>query len=110
MYWRIRKIFISWGVRPPPETREIFNFIEMRISMEEYEKRMKVPYQVAKALKKGILKRQPCVICGNEKTHGHHEDYNKPLDVVWLCSLHHRKRHRELNIINLTIYNIYKLL
>lgn len=36
-----------------------------------------------------------CQSCGAEATvHGHHEDYTKPLEVVWLCSECHGKRHR----------------
>ena len=41
---------------------------------------------------KNILK-LPCQICGNNNSHGHHEDYSKPLEVVWLCAKHHSERH-----------------
>ena len=55
------------------------------------------------AVRKGILIRQRCVICvarqdfNDDKVHGHHEDYSKPMDVIWLCSFHHIKRHEQLN-------------
>ena len=52
---------------------------------------------VARAVKKGILVRQPCEMCGNEKTVAHHEDYDKPLAVTWLCQPCHKKRHIEIN-------------
>jgi len=51
---------------------------------------------VAKAIKNGELIRQACGVCGNEKVHAHHEDYDKPLDVVWLCHKHHMKLHATL--------------
>lgn len=41
------------------------------------------------------IKRKPCVICGSPKSEGHHEDYDKPLKVIWLCNKHHRLRHRK---------------
>ena len=49
------------------------------------------------AVKKGEIIKQPCSICGNIKAEAHHPDYNKPLDVIWLCSSHHKRLHAELN-------------
>lgn len=46
-----------------------------------------------RAIKAGILMRQPCIICLDEKVDAHHEDYTKPLDVVWICRLHHMQYH-----------------
>ncbi len=49
---------------------------------------------VGNALRDGKLKRQPCSICGVEKhVHGHHKDYTKPLDVIWLCAKCHHRVH-----------------
>ena len=48
---------------------------------------------VSKALLRGKLERQPCWVCG-EKAEAHHPDYDRPLDVVWLCSPHHKEVHK----------------
>jgi hypothetical protein len=37
-------------------------------------------------------------VCGRTRSHAHHDDYSKPLDVIWLCSTHHRSRHIEMEI------------
>jgi hypothetical protein len=50
----------------------------------------------SRAILKGTLVRQPCEVCGNEKSEAHHDDYSKPLDVRWLCSNHHRMVHGKL--------------
>ena len=48
------------------------------------------------ALEKAILskkiERGLCEICG-EKAHAHHDDYSKPLEVRWLCAMHHSRLH-----------------
>lgn len=44
------------------------------------------------ALRDGKLLKLPCLICGGE-SEAHHPDYSRPLDVVWLCSLHHKQAH-----------------
>lgn len=53
--------------------------------------------EVESAVRKGQLVPQPCERCGSDELiHAHHDDYNFPLAVMWLCPLHHRERHREL--------------
>lgn len=47
-------------------------------------------WKVWEALRYGRLKKLPCQICGSKKVQGHHKDYNRPLEVVWLCLQHHR--------------------
>lgn len=44
----------------------------------------------------GLLVRQPCEVCGDPQTDGHHEDYGRPLDVRWLCRPHHLALHRKV--------------
>ena len=65
---------------------------------KEYRARYPIKYKahrvVSYAVSVGKLLRGPCEVCGSvEKVHAHHDDYLKPLDVRWLCSLHHRQWH-----------------
>ena len=53
-------------------------------------------YKFHLAILSGLVTPQPCVRCG-AKAEGHHEDYTRPLDVVWLCTKHHAERHVEIN-------------
>lgn len=49
---------------------------------------------VRNALRDGRITRGDCHFCGTDKNiEGHHNDYSKPLDVVWLCKRCHRKLH-----------------
>ena len=52
--------------------------------------------RVAHAIRSGELSRQPCIRCGEAKSLAHHEDYDKPLEVMWLCQPCHKQRHKEL--------------
>ena len=51
------------------------------------------------AVRRGdIVRDSVCRRCGAEtKLQGHHEDYSKPLEVVWLCSECHGKAHRKVS-------------
>jgi hypothetical protein len=55
---------------------------------------------VAAARKCGILANQHCELClvdplGNKVVIAHHDDYNYPLRVRWLCRKHHKRWHRD---------------
>lgn len=55
----------------------------------------KAHHALAAALERGeIIKPLECSDCGEEKPlDGHHEDYDKPLEVVWLCRRCHVLAH-----------------
>lgn len=68
-------------------------------STKKYREKNKVKYQchgiVAYAIKCGNLTKKPCEVCGSKMSVAHHDDYAKPLDVRWLCDLHHNEWHNE---------------
>lgn len=48
-----------------------------------------------KALLAGRIKKDNCDICNGKETEMHHEDYSKPLDIIWLCKNCHMAKHRK---------------
>lgn len=48
---------------------------------------------VGNALRDGHLAKQPCEQCGSLDVHAHHDDYNEPLKVRFLCPKHHQAWH-----------------
>jgi hypothetical protein len=46
------------------------------------------------AIKIGKLKPQLCEIC-KQKAEMHHDNYNQPLRVLWLCRKHHIRLHKQ---------------
>ena len=48
------------------------------------------------AVRDGIVQKpMVCSVCGETgRIHGHHEDYTKPLDVIWCCAKCHVELHR----------------
>lgn len=60
----------------------------------KYPEKTKAHNAVSNAIREGKMKSEPC-FCG-AKAHAHHDDYSKPLDVIWLCPKHHSEHHVKL--------------
>jgi len=50
------------------------------------------------AVKFGVIRRFPCVVCNSSESIAHHYDYRSPLDVIWLCQQHHLDEHVRLGV------------
>ena len=60
---------------------------------EEQKKKANARSYLNVYIKRGKVIKQNCHECNSPITEGHHEDYNKPLDVIWLCRECHWKLH-----------------
>lgn len=60
---------------------------------QKYPQRVKAVNAVSRLIKKGTIVRLPCEYCGKSPTEAHHENYDKPFDVIFLCRKHHLERH-----------------
>ncbi len=48
------------------------------------------------AIASGIVAKGVCQTCGSPDVEAHHDDYNFPLAVRWLCRKHHNSIHGKL--------------
>jgi ribosomal protein S27AE/uncharacterized protein YlaI len=51
---------------------------------------------VQTAIRNGSIIKQQCLVCGDSNSHAHHDDYTKPLEIKWLCHIHHMELHSML--------------
>lgn len=76
-----------------PNGKPVVTAVKKRWAARNKEKR-KAHSLLWNAILSGTITKQPCKVCGSAKrTEAHHPDYDQPLDVVWLCSAHHKQVH-----------------
>jgi ribosomal protein S27AE len=73
-------------------------FTNRNAPVQEFRKRHSANQRIKRAIKVGKLNRASvCEICGSSRfLLAHHNDYNKPLEVRWLCHRCHAQLHFEL--------------
>ena len=72
---------------------KIYLYNKSRSTTQSYLARQKLN----KALLSGrIIRPRHCELCNKngKRLHAHHEDYSKPLEVIWMCILCHTEIHR----------------
>ena len=94
-----------YGFNDKRSDSRAFKKMDQRVNDVEYFRvRNRAQFIVQGALYKGTIKKPSnCSNCGKKLPslliHGHHEDYDNPLDVIWLCHFCHYRRHREMKAI-----------
>lgn len=93
---KIRKYDRGRGKLPH---RIMLNVENTKLWRKKFPKKYAAYGLLSNALRKGKVKKpNQCTKCKKEnaRLEAHHDDYNKPLDVVWLCVPCHRHLHRDL--------------
>lgn len=63
--------------------------------VKKHPEKVSAQQKLRRAIKSGLIIKWP--VCAlpecDKKPEAHHPDYSRPLDVVWLCTAHHRQTH-----------------
>jgi hypothetical protein len=90
------RLRLGWPVELALTTPKTYG----RLSPEEVASRRRARVAPGNAVRDGrIIKPKSCQrsACGGRPVQAHHDDYENPLDVVWLC----RECHRQANLLRL---------
>lgn len=102
--WRIVNHAHYRRIRSQEERREYMRLYQQRrrAANPSLKKQQRAYRLVFEALNQGRLQQGKCEICGTDQTEAHHDDYDKPLVVRWLCRQHHRDEHvnQDVNVVN----------
>lgn len=96
---KLRRYYIEWYKKNGRQVNEK-DIMRMRQWNKKNKAKADTHRQVKHALSLGmVVKPDACEICGRDtRLVAHHEDYSKPLDVIWLCGSCHNRIHKSLQI------------
>ena len=91
---KVNKKNLEWDLANQETMRVWRNKTQSKIYKEKKPTGIYQIYQVVKiAVRHGVLTPMPCRICKCIDVVAHHEDYSKPLEVLWYCRRHHARLH-----------------
>jgi hypothetical protein len=86
----------SWNKENPENVKEYRRKSSARVRLENrYSRAHQILFYAIRD--KRIEKPEKCSVCQKQcKLHGHHHDYTKPLEVIWLCPQCHVNTHKQI--------------
>lgn len=95
-YWRNRDSILA-QIKERRTLGEMATYERDRYNNDlAFRKRKKARNMISIRIARGTLLRQPCRECGDANAEAHHQNYDEPLNVIWLCSDHHQQIHAGL--------------
>ncbi len=92
-----RKFLADWRKENPDKKPHSKEYLDAYRKRPEVIRKEKVRMVTTKFIRTGILKRDNCEMTGCTIIgEAHHDDYDKPLDIRWLCKRHHEDYHHNL--------------
>lgn len=86
--------------RAKTEKRRALSLAQGKKQRAKHPERDAARTKLLRAVRAGIV--APWPVCAiptcHEKPEAHHPDYSRPLDVVWLCSSHHKRAHHAADV------------
>jgi len=68
-----------------------------------YDYDVRVRSMTQTAINSGKLIKENCEACGAERVDAHHDNYNNPFSIRWLCRKHHAEWHENNRPIRRTV-------
>jgi len=90
------KFVKSWRKKNPDKFRELKKRNNKRYN-HRYPERIRFSNTVGRLVKKKVISKQPCVICGGYNQIEACTFSNNPMSPVWFCDSCHKKFHHLLN-------------
>lgn len=91
VYQKRKSYILKWHKENPDKVRAAKRKYSKSTRKLTSKKQDKVRDMVRLAIKKGLLIRGCCAVCNKSDAQAHHDNYNKPFDIKWFCSKHHRE-------------------